>query len=112
MSEIIVLIRLLAALYGVDPQYAVCIAEHESAFDQFAVGDHGQARGLWQWHEDSIRAAMRHGRLTWDWQRQGDPRLDVAMSTAAAMEAMSQGWDWWSTDYLCEGHALSANKGR
>lgn len=102
MAGIVIIIRLLAMLYGVNPDYAVCIAQHESEFDQFAIGDSGEAAGLWQWHEPSIRLAMAHGRLAWDWERQGDPRLDVVMSTAAAMEAMSGGWDWWSTRQLCE----------
>ena len=38
--------------YGVDYRLLSCIAEKESGFNPFAVGDHGKAKGMFQIHTD------------------------------------------------------------
>jgi len=47
-TAVILLIRVLAPLYGVDPDLALVICRRESAFDPRAIGDGGAAYGLWQ----------------------------------------------------------------
>jgi hypothetical protein len=43
IRELVLLVRVLANLYGIDPSYAECIAARESRFDMAAVGDGGAA---------------------------------------------------------------------
>jgi len=92
--SIVPMIRLVARAYGVHPGLAVIIARRESSFDPDAVGDNGDAVGLWQWHWKSwhyVREKM--GLDTFD------GRADPWESTVTAMYAMSvlHLYRWWST---------------
>jgi len=91
---IIVLIHGLAPSYGVNPYVAQAICRRESAFNPLAIGDNGDAVGLWQWHLSSwefVRAKM--GRSL------EDDRADEIESTETALYAMGiLGLSrWWST---------------
>jgi len=95
-------VRVSAGLYHVDPSLACCIVEHESHWDLHAVGDNGAAVSLWQWHEESIRVALRDMGVTWNWEKNGDPRLSPWMSSLAACHALGENWAWWPTREVCE----------
>lgn len=91
---IITLIRSLALVYGVDQSVAVTICRLESAFNPLAVGDDGEAVGLWQWHLKSWEhVRKRMGRSL------EDDRADPLESTETALYAMGVlGLSrWWST---------------
>lgn len=96
-------VDICADIYQVDDELCGCIIEWESDWNPNAVGDNGKALGLWQWHEESIKCALRGMGIVWDWGENGDPRLNVWASSLAACHAISQGWDWWSTQDGCEG---------
>lgn len=91
---IIALIRALAPVYGVAPSLALAICRLESAFDPSAVGDDGEALGLWQWHINS----WKHVRQRMDRPVQ-DLRRDPIESTETALYALGVlGLHrWWST---------------
>jgi len=93
-TAVILLIRVLAPLYGVDPDLALVICRRESAFDPRAIGDGGAAHGLWQWHIDSWEhVRYRMGRSL------DDRRFDALESTETALYAMGvlHLYRWWST---------------
>jgi hypothetical protein len=43
-------IRIECGRYGVPEEFALCVADRESRFDPQAIGDHGDAVGLYQFH--------------------------------------------------------------
>jgi len=93
-QSIVPMIRLVAHAYGVCPGLAVIICRRESSFNPTAVGDQGQAVGLWQWHIASwnqVRDSMGLRGL--------DLRKDPYESTITAMFAMGvlHLYRWWST---------------
>jgi len=100
-AYLIAVVEICADIYGVDPIDCRCIVGAESEWNPKAIGDNGEAIGLWQWHEGSIRFALRDMGIVWDWDEE-DPRLNVWVSTLAAGHAMSKGWDWWTTREICE----------
>lgn len=95
-------VEVCANIYSVDADLCHCIVDHESRWNLNARGDEGTSVGLWQWKEESIRYAFDDMEVCWDWTQNGDPRLNVWASTLAACYALNQGWDWWSTQELCE----------
>jgi len=44
------IVRIECLPYGVPEAFALCVADHESRFDPQAIGDHGDAVGLYQFH--------------------------------------------------------------
>jgi soluble lytic murein transglycosylase-like protein len=44
------IIRIECRLRDVPEDFALCVADHESRFDPGAIGDHGEAVGLYQFH--------------------------------------------------------------
>jgi soluble lytic murein transglycosylase-like protein len=44
------IIRIECARYDVPETFALCVADRESRFDPQAIGDHGDAVGLYQFH--------------------------------------------------------------
>ena len=100
LNSTIVIVRLLAALYGVSPDYAQCIVQHESDYDALAAN--GPHLGIAQFKIETMHWALKRMGLPWDWQRQGDPRRVPAVSAAAMLTCMWWGYErWWSTDGLC-----------
>ena len=95
-------IEICADIYGLDAKKCRCIMREESCYNPNARGDNGLAVGLWQWHEGSIKTALRDMDIVWEWA-DGDPRLNVWASTLAACHSLAKGWDWWTTRELCEG---------
>ena len=96
-------VEICAHIYALDTEDCRCIINRESEWKVNAVGDNGDAVGLWQWHEESIRTAFWDMGIGWDWKDNGDPRLNVWASTLAACHALSKGWRWWPTQESCEG---------
>jgi len=92
--SIVPMIRLVASSYGVHPRLAVIIARRESSFYPDAVGDKGDAIGLWQWH----LASWTHVRVKMGLDTK-DMRSDPWESTITAMYAMGvlHLYKWWST---------------
>lgn len=95
-------IEICADIYSLDAKKCRCIMREESRYNPNAIGDMGLAVGLWQWHEESIKTALRDMGIVWDWRENGDPRLNVWASTLAACHALNQGWDWWATQKGCD----------
>ena len=94
------MVRTMAETMGVNPDYAACIVERESAWDPAALGDRGRAVGLWQWHLGSWRHVRRAMGLSIE-----DRRHEPVASTAAALWWIRQGHDdWWTAAKLCEAH--------
>lgn len=97
----VAVVEICASLYDIDADECRCIINRESEWNPNARGDGGEAVGLWQWHEESIRYAFDDMGIVWNWD-DGDPRLDIWASTLAACHALSKGWDWWTTQETCE----------
>jgi soluble lytic murein transglycosylase-like protein len=93
------IITLSAQFYGVPPEYAMCIAQAESNLDPSAVGDNGDALGLYQWHV----AAWTETRAKMGLDPDPALRADPYEATNTAMYAMGVLHDWykWSTDAGC-----------
>lgn len=102
LSYLNAVVEICADIYDVDGWECRCIISRESEWNPNARGDKGTSVGLWQWKEESIRIAFDDMGIYWSWKEHGDPRLNVWASTLAACHALSQGWDWWSTQELCE----------
>jgi soluble lytic murein transglycosylase-like protein len=49
-SAVAAIIRIECGRYGIPEQFALCVADQESRFDPRAVGDRGDAIGLYQFH--------------------------------------------------------------
>jgi len=94
MISIPTLIKRHALHYGVDPSYALRIAELESDMKPYALGDNEAAVGLYQWHRDSwVCACNARG-----WDPRVRSRWCVPENIELACWALGQGWDgWWST---------------
>lgn len=99
MLEILLAILLAAKMYGVSPEYMLCVASYESDFRPAAVGDNGKAVGLYQWHKPSWEYVR--GKMGED----PDPELREGPTEAAQTAAYAMGelglYRWWSTDHLC-----------
>ena len=95
------LIRHTAGAMGVDADFAVCIAWHESRYDVMAVGDDGMAIGLWQWHLGSWEYVRGKMGLPLE-----DRRNDPVESTITAIYAIDRLGlaHWWTASSLCEEH--------
>ena len=92
------LIETMALDYNLEPHYVICICQRESAFDVQAVGDKGQAIGLWQWHLPTWQTIRREMGLS-----EADERADAIASTQAALWALQHGYaGLWSTAEGCK----------
>ena len=90
--------RSLAPIFDVDPNYASCIVAHESEWNPNAVGDDGQAVGLWQWHLDSWEyVRKRMGKDTTDLR--ADP-FASSMTALFAIGRLDLG-SWWTSSQTC-----------
>lgn len=98
-NQVQLVIRALAPLYGVDPEYAVEIARLESGFRPRVYGDGGLALGLWQWHYPSWQHVRKRMGLPTD-----DLRDDVFESTITALYAIGKLKleRWWSTSEIAK----------
>ena len=95
MSPQEILIRHTAGAMGVDADYAVCIAWHESRFDPRAVGALGE-EGLFQ----ILPSTGRWVATTWSWERYDG--FDPATNALMGVWLIRQGYDdWFSTKRLC-----------
>ena len=94
LAQIIEMIRMQASVFGVDAGLAIQICRLESGFNPDAVGDNGDAVGLWQWHKGSWNYVRQRMDRPIDW-----PREDPWESTLTAMYAMGvlNLYHWWAT---------------
>jgi hypothetical protein len=95
------MVRQMAGAMGVNPDYAACIVERESAWDAQAVGDthlREPSVGLWQWRLESWRhVRARMGRST------EDRRHEPVEATVTALWWIKRGYGhWWSAARYCE----------
>ena len=89
------LIRHTATAMGVDPDYAACIAWHESRFDPQATGALGE-EGLFQ----ILPATGEWIAAEWGWERYDG--YDAATNAMMGVWLLAQGYDdWFSTKGLC-----------
>ena len=107
-TQAMLVVALVFQMHGLSPDYGVCIVTEESHWNASAVGDDGAAVGYWQWHKGSINWALADMGIAWDWEAQGDPRLDVHVATVAAAHMMCEGYaHWWSrADRICRERGL------
>ncbi len=74
------LIRDYAAVYGVDPDYAVAVAKCESELKTTAVGDGGRAHGVFQFHKPTFEMfAKKMGQTGMLEYRDTEDNINVAM---------------------------------
>lgn len=101
VGAVIVTIRLLAGLYGVDAQMMDCMVQHESDYDVTAVN--GVNVGLCQWNP-STRDWL--GEKAWEdpaWAH-GDIGAGPVFDLALMAWAIRSGYQsHWSTLRLCGG---------
>jgi hypothetical protein len=81
------IIRIECRRYGVPEDFALCVADHESRFDPQAVGDHGDALGLYQFHLSTWQHFRSRMGLPAD-----DLRLDTRESARTACWAFANGF--------------------
>ncbi len=99
-TQAVITTYVVATQEHVSPTLAVCIMMCESHGHAWAVGDGGEAVGLWQWHLDSWQHVQRKRGMSLE-----DGRTDIRASTEAAVWALAQGNTyrrWWATLPLCE----------
>lgn len=86
------IIRSAAAIHGANPDQLVRVARCESGLNPAAIGDHGAAAGVFQFHAATFMANVRYSGFPYDL---GD-RLDAAASAnvAAFMFARGQAGQW------------------
>ena len=91
------MVQLLAPMYGVDSEFATEVVRRESEWNIYAVGDDGDAVGLWQFHKPAFETGYRleYGAEV-DWSAP-DMRLDPEVSTRVALRLIQEGYvEWWT----------------
>jgi hypothetical protein len=86
-DEVLAAVKMWALYYEVDEAYALCIAHRESSLNQTAVGDDGNAIGLWQFWLPTWEMFRKKMQATPD-----DLRGDLHESTRTAMWAFANGY--------------------
>lgn len=81
------IVRIECRRYGVPEEFALCVADHESRFDPQAIGDHGDAVGLYQFH----LSTWQHFRTRMDLPID-DLRLDAREAARTACWAFAHGF--------------------
>ena len=80
----------MAAERGVDVTRALATVTAESTWDADAVGDEGDAVGLWQFHEPTWTWACEYtGHAEW---QAPEMRRDAVASTVVALDMIAAGW--------------------
>jgi len=98
------MVRMLAVEQGVDVERALETVRLESQWDPSAVGDEGQAVGLWQWWPDTWRWACELcGYGEWS-----DPvnRLDPVKASIVAVDMIGRGWGRLWTGWRLAGYRI------
>ena len=86
-DAVLAAVRVWALYYEVDEEYALCVAHRESSMDQAAVGDDGNAVGLWQFWLPTWEIFRKKMDVATD-----DMRNDLQESTRTAMWAFANGY--------------------
>ena len=81
------IIRIECRSHGIPEEFALCVADHESRFDPQAIGDHGDAVGLYQFHLGTWQHFRSRMGLPLD-----DLRLDAREATRTACWAFANGF--------------------
>jgi len=81
------IIRIECQRYGVPEDFALCVADHESRFDPHAIGDDGDAVGLYQFHLSTWQHFRTRMGLPAD-----DLRLDAREAARTACWAFANGF--------------------
>lgn len=92
-AEVLAIIRNAAVEFGVDAGDMIAVARCESSLNELAVGDGGDALGLFQWHRGPF---LQHARELFH-ADVVDLRTDpVVASLVTAFTVSRQGWGIWS----------------
>jgi len=86
-DEIVSTVKVWALYYDIDDAYALCVAQRESSFDQAAIGDDGNAVGLWQFWLPTWEIFRKKMNASVD-----DQRDNLQESTRTAMWAFANGY--------------------
>jgi soluble lytic murein transglycosylase-like protein len=81
------IIRIECRPYGIPEEFALCVADRESRFDPQAVGDDGDAVGLYQFHLSTWQHFRTRMGLPTD-----DLRLDARSAARTACWAFANGF--------------------
>jgi hypothetical protein len=81
------IVRIECQRLGVPESFALCVADHESRFDPQAIGDHGDAVGLFQFHLGTWQHLRTRMGLPPD-----DLRLDAREASRVACWAFANGF--------------------
>ena len=81
------IIRIECRHSGVSADFALCVAQRESGLDPGAIGDHGEAVGLYQFHPGTWRRFRAEMGLPLD-----DLRADARESARTACWAFANGY--------------------
>jgi soluble lytic murein transglycosylase-like protein len=81
------IIRIECRPYAIPAEFALCVADHESRFDPQAIGDHGDAVGLYQFHLGTWQHFRTRMGLPAD-----DLRLDAREAARTACWAFANGF--------------------
>jgi soluble lytic murein transglycosylase-like protein len=81
------IIRIECARFGVPESFALCVADRESRLDPQAIGDHGDAVGLYQFHLSTWQHFRARMGLPAD-----DLRRDARTATRTACWAFANGF--------------------
>jgi hypothetical protein len=101
---LVILITVMATQFGINPDYALCVASAESQMNPAAIGDYNSvineydAEGLWQFHRQlwgEIDAEL-------GWHYGPEYRTDPVVSTLFFMKAIQMGLhEKWTADRSC-----------
>lgn len=86
------IIRSAASIHGANPDQLLRVARCESSLNPSAIGDHGAAVGLFQFHPATFMANVRYGGFPYDLGDRFDPAASA--NVAAWMFARGQSSQW------------------
>jgi len=101
IGEIIVIVSLLAQMYGVSPDLMDCIAYRESSYNASAVN--GVCIGPMQWHPDTLEwlgeKASNDPLWMHGYMDSGEPVYQIALAAYSIRRGYGR---HWSTFSMCE----------
>lgn len=97
IGEIIVIVSLLARMYGVSPALMDCIAYRESSYNATAVN--GVHTGVMQWNPSTLEWLSEKAANDPLWMHgymdSSEPVYQIALSAWAVSEGYGEHWSTW-----------------
>lgn len=101
IGEVIVIVSLLAQMYGVSPDLMDCIAYRESSYNASAVN--GVHTGPMQWHPDTLEWLSEKASNDPLWMHGYMDQSEPVYQIALAAYSIRRGYGpHWSTFSMCE----------